>query len=101
MLQYLINRKIRGNVEEIDFEVPANGNARLDRRQSQFHPLKKSKLLAVQKEISPGKKINSGLVYDEAVKQVSQNDYDYGDVPRSKKQIIDLSARFGKEMQNE
>eukprot|EP00795_Rhopilema_esculentum_P015816 gene15815-7125_t len=97
----LLNRAICGNIEEIQFDVPAHGNARHNNRRSQFHPLKKSTLDAVHQAICPSEKTNSGRIYDNVTKCVINTDHDYGDIPRSKKQIIDLSyARHSKERRN-
>ena len=88
ILQYFINRKIRGYKEELQCTAPRHGNANAD---TPFFLLKKSTLYKFKKQVSgKGKRVVS-IVYDNAA-QSGNEDNDCGDLPRSKKQLIDLSG---------
>ncbi|KAJ8047258.1 Serine/threonine-protein kinase TAO1 [Holothuria leucospilota] len=87
ILQYFINKKVCGNVDFISYSVPPHGNASKKRR-SGFHPLKKSTLKRMRDEVSPTRKCNSDRVYEHIMEGIKMG-ADFGDKPRSKKQIAD------------
>ena len=87
ILQYFINRKICGDKEELQYTAPRHGNANAD---TPFFPLKKSTLDMFKKQVSGKGKRAVSTVYDNAA-QSQNEDNDYGDLPRSKEELIDLS----------
>ena len=89
LLQYIINRKVCGDVESVVFEVPAHGNSDTVRG-TPFHPLKKSTLAKIRKDVNTVGKVNSGAIYEASTS--STDNCDYGDLPRSWKQITDFAS---------
>ena len=89
LLQYIINRKVCGDVESVVFEVPAHGNSDTVRG-TPFHPLKKSTLAKIRKDVNTVGKVNSGAIYEASTS--STDNCDYGDLPRSRKQITDFAS---------
>ena len=87
VLQYSINKKINGNSEEVSFKVASHGNAK---SLKPFYVVKKSSLRQFQDEIGARGKRSISLVYDDAHKNQS-GESDYGDLPGSKKQLIDIA----------
>ena len=87
ILQYFINRRICGDKEELQYTVPRHGNANAD---TPVFPLKKSRLDKFKKQVSGKGKRAVSIVYDNAAQSGSEGN-DYEDLPRSKKQLIDLS----------
>ena len=89
LLQYIINRKVCGDVESVVFEVPAHGNSDMVRG-TPFHPLTKSTLAKIRKGVNTVGKVNSGAIYEASTS--STDNCDYGDLPRSQKQITDFAS---------
>ena len=73
--------------EELQCAAPRHDNVNAD---TPFIPLKKSTLYKFKKQVSGKDKRAVSIVYDHAA-QSGNEDNDYGDLPRSKKQLIDLS----------
>ena len=87
VLQYYINRKKCGDKEQAQYTAPNHGNSGAEKP---FFPIKKSTLQNFKKQFSQkGKRVIS-VLYDN-VTRTQNEDSDYGDLPRSKKQLIDLS----------
>ena len=88
ILQYFINRKLCGDKEELQYTASRHGNANTH---APFFPLKKSTLDKFKKQVSGKGKRAVSIAYDNAAQSVNE-DNDYGDLPRSKKHLIDLSC---------
>lgn len=84
LLQYYIDTRVAGDVESIDYRVPAHGNAR--DKQTSFHPIQKSCLDRINRSAEMPL-CKSNQAYLQAME--SSNDDVYGSKPRSKKQVID------------
>ncbi len=89
ILQYIINRKVCGDVEPIDYDVSLHGNADASTG-NPFYPLRKSTLTKIRKDVSKYGTVNSGAIYNESA--FSTETCDYGDKPRSRKQIKDFAS---------
>ena len=88
ILQYYINRKICGEKEEVSYSVSSHGNVKSSKP---FYIVKKSMLQEIKEEVRNRGKRCIGLVYDEVHKK-AKDDADYGDLPQSKKQLVDLTS---------
>ena len=87
MLQYYINRKKCGDKEEAQYSAPNHCNSSTEKP---FFVIKKSTFQDFKKKLSlKGKRVII-VLYDN-VTQMRNKDSNYGDLPRSKKQLIDLS----------
>ena len=86
LLQYYINSKVAGNKSKVQYTPSSHGNCR--NAEKSFFPLKKSTLDRF-KNYQKGK-CKIGNLYD-AEMNANNDDKAYGDFPRSKKQLIDLS----------
>ena len=86
IMQYFVNTHVAGDTNKVDFAVKPHGNAKSP---NSFYPLKRSTLCHLKEAISCNKRPISA-VYEEAHRVPSVN-ADYGDLPRSKKQLIDLA----------
>ena len=90
LLQYCINSKVAGNKSKVQYTPSSYGNC--CNAEKSFFPLKKSRALWTDSEvkfIEKGKR-KIGNLYDAETN--ADNDHkDYGDFPRSKKQLLDLS----------
>ena len=80
ILQYIINKRVAGDVETIQFSVKFHGNS----SGGVFHPLKKSTLQIIKERATVNKKRNSSELYDSFFHE-NNTLIDYGDRPRSKK----------------
>ena len=88
ILQYVINRKICEDKEELQYTVPRHGNANVE---TPFFPLKKSTLEKFKKQVSGEGKRAVSIAHNNAAQSGNEGN-DFGDLPRSKKQLIDLSC---------
>ena len=80
VLQYIVDKNICGDVEEVRYKVEQHGNAK-GIASGSFHPLKKSTLKRLRAETCP----NARMLHDNF-----EAGEDFGDKPRSKKQVSDL-----------
>lgn len=80
VLQYIVNKNICGDVEEVSYKVAQHGNAKGIACGS-FHPLKKSTLKRLRDETCSNARMSHANF---------EAGEDFGDIPRSKKQISDL-----------
>ena len=80
ILQYIVDKNICGNVEEIKYKVPQHGNAK-GIESGSFHPLKKSTLKRLREETC------SQVMMKHDQFEAGE---DFGDKPRSKKQLSDI-----------
>ena len=88
LLQYYINSKVAGNKSKVQYTPSSHGNCR--NAEKSFFPLKKSTLNRFRSQVYQKGKRKIGNLYDAEMN--ANNDYkDYGNFPRSKKQLIDLS----------
>ena len=71
----------------MQYTAPRHANANAN---TPFFPLKKSTLGKFKKQVSGKGKRAVSIVYDNAA-QSGNGDNDYGDLPRSQKQLNDLS----------
>ena len=84
---YYVNKDISGNVDSVTFQVSKHGNAKIEKP---FYTVKKSTLDQLKSRLSNNRrKRSASFIYDNSY-QPQQNG-DYGDYPRSKKQLIDIS----------
>ena len=87
VLQYYINKKVCGNVESVEYTVPSHENSKIE---TSFYVIKKSTISDCKNQLlSSSSKRSVSVLYDKFC-QGFEEDYDYGDQPRSKKQLIDL-----------
>lgn len=91
LMQYVIDQKTCGNVSSLQYKVLPHGNSKGDQIQP-FHPLKKSTLKRLHEEVAHSTDGVSSLFETES----GRSSGDYGDQPRSKKQISDF-ARMASE----
>ena len=82
VLQYYNNKKVCGNVESVKYTVPSHGNSK---KETSFYVIKKSAISDCKNQLLS----SSSVSYDKLC-QSFEEDYDYWDQPRSKKQLIDL-----------
>ena len=87
MLQYYINRIKCGDKEKVQDNAPNHSNSDAEKP---FSAIKKSTLQNFKKKLSQRGKQVISVLYD-YVSQMQNEDTDCGNVPRSKKQLIDLS----------
>ena len=87
VLQYYINKNVCGNAESVEYRVPSHGNSK---KETPFYVIKKSTVSDCKNQLlSSSSKRSVSVLYDKFC-QGFEEDYDYGDQPRSKKQLIDL-----------
>ena len=86
VLQYYINKKVCGNVESVEYAVPSHWNSK---KETSFYVIKKSTSDCKNQLLSSSRKRSVSVLYDKFCQGFEEN-YDYGDQPRSKKQLIDL-----------
>lgn len=87
VLQYCISKKVCGNVESVEYTVPSHGNCK---KETLFYFIKKSTISDCKNQLlSSCSKRSVSVLYDRFC-QGFEEDYDYGDQPRSKKQLADL-----------
>ena len=85
--QYYVNKKVCGNIESIEFSVSSHGNSK-DKKP--FYVIKKSTISSNKSQLSgSSSKRSISALYDK-IPQYIGDDCDFGDRPRSKKQLIDL-----------
>ena len=87
MLQYYINRIKCGDKEKVQDNAPNHSNSDAEKP---YSAIKKSTLQNFKKKLSQRGKQVISVLYD-YVSQMQNEDTDCGNVPRSKKQLIDLS----------
>ena len=88
LLQYYINSKVAGNKIRVQYTPSSHGNCR--NAEKSFFPLKKSTLDRFRSQVYQKSKRKIGNLSD-AEMNANNDDKDYDDFPRSKKQLIDLS----------
>ena len=87
VLQYYINKDICGNVDSVTYQVL--------KTEKPFYAVKKSTLDQLKSRLSSNSRKRSvSFIYDNACEP--QQNGDYGDYPRSKKQLIYISFSFEK-----
>ena len=87
VLQYYINKDICGNVDSVTYQVL--------KTEKPFYAVKKSTLDQLKSRLSSNSRKRSvSFIYDNAYEP--QQNGDYGDYPRSKKQLIDISFSLEK-----
>ena len=86
VLQYYIDRKICGDKEHIEYIASSHGNSK---SQKWFYTMKKSVLSNFKSQLFHKGKRTASILYDNSHQNGSDN-RDFGDLPRSKKQLIDL-----------
>ncbi len=82
VLQYYLDRGICRDVDEIEFKVEPHGN--LKSSDSLFHSIKKSTLQDIGHRVQKGNE-NASCIHSSGIGRNDQGDF--GDNPRSKKQI--------------
>ena len=88
LMQYYINSKVAGNKSKIQYTPSSHGNCR--NTEKSFFPLKKSTFNRFRSQVYRKGKRKIGNLYDPEM-NANNDDKGYGDFPRSKKQLIDLS----------
>ena len=87
VLQYYLNKSICGDVDCISFRVSKHGNAK---NEKPFYAVKKSALIDLKSDLmNDRRKRTASAMYDKIFEKDKTDDY--GDYPRSKKQLIDIS----------
>ena len=89
LLQYYIRSKVAGNKSKVQYTPSNHGNCR--NAEKSFFPLKKSTLDRFRRQVYQKGKRKINNLYG-AETNANNDDKDYGDFPRSKKQLIDLSC---------
>ena len=86
VLQYYIDRKLCDDTEEVEYIASSHGNIK---SQKSFHTIKKSVLSNFKSQLLHKGKRTASILYDNSHQNGSDN-RDFGDLPRSKKQLTDL-----------
>ena len=87
VLRHYINKKVCGNVEIVEYTVPSHENSK---KETPFYVIKKSTISDCKNHLlSSSSKRSVSVLYDKFCQGFEEN-YDYGDEPRFKKQLIDL-----------
>ena len=89
ILQYFVNRQICGDVDQVEYTVEAHGNSKSG---GSFYPLKKTTLGKIEKRLLD-EKIKASEIYKELSGQEAGPDF--GDLPRSKRQIVKKACSLG------
>ena len=80
ILQYYLNRKVCGNIENIEFPVSSHGNSK-DKKP--FYVIKKSSISSCKSQLSgSSSKRSISVLYDKIHQDIGDNG-DFGDRPRS------------------
>ena len=91
ILQYTLNRMICGDVEDVSFTVESHGNSKEKSSENSFYPIKRSTIQDLKNGMTGSKKRQAGSLYASRMEgQMEDFPRDFGDMPRSKKQINDL-----------
>ena len=88
LLQYYINSKAAGKKSKVQYTPSSHRNCR--NAEKSFFPLQKSTLDRFRSQVNQKRKRKIVNLYD-AEMNANNDDKDYGNFPRTKKQLIDLS----------
>eukprot|EP00112_Aurelia_sp_Birch-Aquarium-sp1_P020999 Seg5543.1 transcript_id=Seg5543.1/GoldUCD/mRNA.D3Y31 product="Mitogen-activated protein kinase kinase kinase 13-B" protein_id=Seg5543.1/GoldUCD/D3Y31 len=92
IVQYYINRQICGDVQSVNYTVPAHGNSK---KEGSFYALKKSTLGNLGTRLLEND-ANPNSVYEKILSERgAESGLDFGDLPRSKRQITRKAADMG------
>ena len=90
ILQYYVHNKVCGNIENIEFSVLSHGNSK-DKKP--FYAIQKSTISSCKSQLSGSSSKRSISVLYDKIHQDIGDDGDFGDRPRSKKQLLDLCRK--------
>lgn len=96
IMQYVIDKSVCEDVQEVQFKVKAHGNSTATVKNS-FYPLKKSTLNNIRNEIAGSNKRNFAAVFNDGLLD-EEGAVDFGDRPRSKKQFWDMAKSIPEKM---
>ena len=96
IMQYVIDKRVCGDVDEIQFKVKPHGNSTAAVKNA-FYPLKNNTLNNLRNEIASSNKRNVAAIFSGGLLD-EKGDADFGDRPRSKKQLWDLAKSIPEKM---